>query len=155
MSDAPKSAYELALEKLKQRDRERGEAAPVLLTDDQKKRIAEIRRMCEAKLAEREILHASERTKVLSDPEGQEKLAKLEEEYFRDRRRIEEDRDRQIEALRAGKPPKGRRGRKAKALLASLGLLASSARAAPARTGLFHGVEGVGQLHFRGRSGLR
>jgi len=123
MSDAPKSAYELALEKLKQRDRERGEAAPVLLTDEQKKKIATIRRTCEAKIAEREILHASERTKVLSDPEGQEKLPKLEEEYLKDRRRIEAERDRQIEAVRAGKPAGGRRGRKVKTLLAALGLL--------------------------------
>ncbi len=115
MSDAPKSAYELALEKLKQRDRERGELAPALLTDEQKKRIAEIRRMCEAKLAEREILHASERARVLSEPESQEKLPKLEEDYLRDRRRVEEERDRKIEAVRAGKPARGRRGRKVKA----------------------------------------
>jgi len=111
MSDAPKSAYELALEKLKQRDRERGEAAPAMLTDDQKKRIATIRTVCEAKLAEREILHASDRAKVLADPEGQEKLAKLEEEYTRDRRRFEEERDRQIESVRAGKNATSRRGR--------------------------------------------
>ncbi len=111
MSDAPKSAYELALEKLKQRDRERGEAAPALLTDDQKKRIAEIRRVCDARLAEREILHASDRARALADPEGQEKLAKLEEEYSRDRRRFEQERDRQIEGVRAGKAARGRSGR--------------------------------------------
>ncbi|PYT17485.1 MAG: hypothetical protein DMF51_02340 [Acidobacteria bacterium] len=110
MSDAPKSAYELALEKLKQRDRERGEAAPALLTNEQKNKIAAIRTMCEAKLAEREILHASERAKVLSEPEGQEKLAKLEEDYLKDRRRIEAERDRNIEAARAGKPVRGHRG---------------------------------------------
>src|SRR5438552_7151294 len=110
VSDRPKSAYELALEKLKRRDRERGEAARALLTNEQKKKIAEIRRMCEAKLAEREILHASERAKVLSEPESQEKVPKLEEDYLKDRRRIEEDRDRKIEAVRAGQPPRGRRG---------------------------------------------
>jgi|SRR6266699_2227118 len=133
MSDTPKSAYELALEKLKQRDRERGEAAPALLTNEQKRKIAEIRRMCEAKLAEREILHASERARVLSEPESQEKLPKLEEDYLRDRRRIEEERDRKVEAVRAGKAARGRGGRQLKALLAALGLglLAASARAAP------------------------
>jgi len=111
MSGAPKSAYELALEKLKQRDRERGESAPALLTDDQKKRIAEIRRVCDAKLAEREILHSSDRAKTLADPEGQEKLAKLEEEYSKDRRRFEQERDRQVEVVRAGKVAGSRRGR--------------------------------------------
>jgi len=114
MSDVPKSAYEIALEKLKQRDRERGEAAPALLTDEQKRKIAEIRRVCKAKLAEREILHTSERMRVLSEPEGQEKLSKLEEEYLKDRRRIEEEKDRQIEAVRVGRSPQGRRGRKVK-----------------------------------------
>ena len=111
MSDAPKSAYELVLEKLKKRDRERGETAPALLSDDQKKRIAEIRRVCDAKLAEREILHASDRARALADPEGQEKLKTLEEEYSRDRRRFEEERDRRIEAVRAGKVAGKRRGR--------------------------------------------
>jgi hypothetical protein len=105
MSDkTPKSAYELALEKLQQRDRERGESAPASLTDEQKKTIAGIRKTHESRLAEREILHRSERTKLLLDPEGEEKLAKLEEEYVRDRRRIEEQRDRAIEAARTGAP---------------------------------------------------
>jgi len=100
--DAPKSAYELALEKLKKRDRESGEAAPVSLTAEQKKNIAEIRRKFEARLAEREILHRSERARLLSDPEGAEKLIKLEEEYARDRRRIEEQRESAIQAARTG-----------------------------------------------------
>jgi len=82
MSDnAPKSAYEIALEKLRQRDREHGESAPATLTDQQKKAIAELRKLSEAKLAEREIMHRSERAKLLSQPEGAEKLEKLEEDY--------------------------------------------------------------------------
>ena len=110
---APKSAYELALEKLKQRDRERGESAPVSLTEEQKKTIAEIRKKFEARLAEREILHRSDRARLLSDPEGAEKLGKLEEEYVRDRRRIEEQRDSAVEKARAsgsgGSPRKKKR----------------------------------------------
>ena len=112
--DRPKSAYEIALEKLQQRDRERGETAPAMLTDDQKKAIAGARKMFEARLAEREILHRSERTKLQSDPEGEEKLLKLEAEYAKDRQRIEEQRDKAIEAARAGTviPGEGRgRGR--------------------------------------------
>jgi hypothetical protein len=98
--DTPKSAYELALEKLRQRDRDRGETAPAALTDEQKRRIATIRKTYEARLAEREILHRSERERVLSDPEGEGKLDKVEEEFVKDRRRIEERRDREIEAIR-------------------------------------------------------
>jgi hypothetical protein len=109
--DAPKSAYEIALEKLKQRDRERGESAPAALTERQKKTIADLRKVYEARLAEREILHRSERAKLLSQPEGAEKLEKLEEQYAQDRRRIEEQRDRAVEAARAenADPSRGRR----------------------------------------------
>jgi len=112
--DRPKSAYEIAMEKLQQRDRERGENAPAALTDEKKKAIAGVRKVFEARLAEREILHRSERAKLQSDPEGEEKLAKLEAENARDRQRIEEQRDRAIEAARAGTviPGEGRgRGR--------------------------------------------
>lgn len=103
MSDRPKSAYEITLEKLKRQDKERGESAPAALSDSQKKAIAEIRRVAQAKMAEREILYRSERLKVQQDPEGAAKLEKVEEEYAADRRRIEGDRDRQIEQVRAGK----------------------------------------------------
>jgi predicted adenine nucleotide alpha hydrolase (AANH) superfamily ATPase len=103
MSERPKSAYEITLEKLKQQDRERGESAPAALTDSQKKAIAEIRRVAQARAAEREILYRSERQKVLQDPDGAAKLQTIEEEYASDRRRIEADRDRQIEQVRAGK----------------------------------------------------
>lgn len=102
MSDQrPKSAYEIAMEKLKERDRERGESAPAALSPEQKKAIGEARRVHDAKLAEREILHKSDRAKLLSDPEGGEKLQKLEEDYQRDRRRIEEQRDRELEKIRS------------------------------------------------------
>lgn len=104
MSDKrPKSAYEITLEKLKRQDRERGESAPAALSEAQKKSIAAIRSVAQARLAEREILHRSERLKVLEDPEGGAKLEQLEEEYARDRRRIEEDRDRQIDSVRSGR----------------------------------------------------
>jgi hypothetical protein len=103
MSDRPKSAYEITLEKLKQQDRERGVSAPATLSAAQKKSIAEIRKVAQAKLAEREILYRSERLKVLQDPEGGPKLEKIEEEYAADRRRIEAEQDRQIDKVRAGR----------------------------------------------------
>lgn len=104
MSDfAPKSAWEIALEKLKQQDRARGIAGPDALTDDQKKDIAALRRRFEAKLAEAEILHHDQRRKALDDPEA---IAKAEEEYRIERRRIEDQREREIERVRRGE--KGR-----------------------------------------------
>jgi hypothetical protein len=92
---APKSSYELAMERLRKKDKEQGvEEKP--LTDEQKAQIAEIRRTYDARLAEREILHESERLKA-RDPEA---LQQLDEEYRRDRERIGSDRDRKIAAAR-------------------------------------------------------
>src|SRR2546428_12990250 len=102
--DAPKSAYEIAMEKLKLRDRERGETAPTALTDGQKKAIADIRKVFEARLAEREILHRSERDRLLPDPEGEEKLGGPEKEYVKDRQRTEEPRDQAIRPASAATP---------------------------------------------------
>jgi len=99
MGDAPKSAWELALEKLKQQDRERGESGPAALSADQKKAIADIRTRYQAKVAEVEILHRSNREKAAGDAEA---LAKVEEEYQIDRRRLEEQRDAAIAKARAG-----------------------------------------------------
>ena len=96
--EAPKSSYEIILERLKQRDREQGvEERPV--SDEQRSRIAELRRVYEAKLAEREILHRSSLKKAGLDPEA---LEKLDDEYRRDRERIVAERDRKLEAARDG-----------------------------------------------------
>ena len=95
--DAPKSAYELAMARLRKKDKEEGVVErPV--TDEQKAALAEARRVCEARLAEREIMHRSQRARA-ADPET---LAKLEQEYHRDRERITYDRDRKIEEIRKG-----------------------------------------------------
>src|SRR5439155_778934 len=54
--DGPKSAYELAMERLRQKDKEASvDDRP--LTDEQKAAIAEARQFYTAKVAEREILH--------------------------------------------------------------------------------------------------
>jgi hypothetical protein len=98
VSDAPKSAYELAMEKLRAQDKERGEKPGKGLTEAKKKQIAEVRRIFEAKLAEREILHRSDVVKAAGD---EEKLRELEKNYQTDRRRIEAERDEKIRKLRA------------------------------------------------------
>ena len=95
--DEPKTAYELILERLKQKDRAQG-VSEKPLSDEKKARIAELRKVYEAKLAEREILHQSERRKA-GDPET---LEQLEQEYRRDRERIAGERDKKIEAVREG-----------------------------------------------------
>jgi len=93
--DEPKTAYELILERLKKKDHDEGvEERPV--SDDQRARIAELRNVAKAKLAEREIFFNQARRKA-ADPEA---LAALEEEYRRDRERVQSERDRKIEQVR-------------------------------------------------------
>jgi hypothetical protein len=94
--DAPKSAYELAMQRLRKKDRDEGVKADSAPTPAQRKAIAEARQMADARLAEREILHASKMRGVL-EPEAREAL---EQEYRRDRERIISDRDRKIEDAR-------------------------------------------------------
>ncbi len=93
--EAPKSAYELAMERLRKKDKDEGvdDRPP---TPEQREKIAEARRVAEAKLAEREILHQSAMKGVM-DPESREKL---DEEYRRDRDRVASERDRKIEEIR-------------------------------------------------------
>jgi len=86
-----KSAYELALERLEKQGIERPREDS--MSDETREQIAEVRRQAEAKLAEVEILYQDK--KKSGDPQA-------EEEYLRDRRRIEDDRDRKIEKLRRG-----------------------------------------------------
>ena len=89
-----KSAYELALERLEKQgiDRPREEN----LTAEAREKMAEARRKAEARLAELEILH-KDRLKTMAD-HAQRK--EEEEEYVRERRRIEDERERKIAELR-------------------------------------------------------
>jgi hypothetical protein len=70
--EAPKTAYEPILERLKQKDRAEG-VSERALSEEQKARIAELRKVYEAKLAEREILHQADRREA-ADPEALEHL---------------------------------------------------------------------------------
>jgi len=82
---APKSAYELAMERLQAADREAG-VEQRTLNDDQKERIAEKRRNAKAKLAELEILRDKSIAETMGDPE---KLAETNKHYGIDRQRID------------------------------------------------------------------
>jgi hypothetical protein len=93
--EAPKSAYELAMERLRKKDRDEGvEEQP--LTAEQRTAIAEARQVAEARLAEREILYQAAMRRV-ADPDA---AATLEDEYRRDRERIGSDRDEKIARIR-------------------------------------------------------
>lgn len=96
--DGPKSALELAMERLRKKDKEAGVAATPV-SDAQRAAIAEARSVSEAKLAEREILFKSKMA-AIREPEAREVL---EQEYRRDRERITSDRDRKIEEIRGGR----------------------------------------------------
>ena len=95
MSDAPKSALELALERLKKKDAEAGiEQKP--LTDEQRAAIAEARSIYDARVAERRIMHQSQ-TAGIFDPQ---ELAVKQDELRRDLAQFESDRDAKIRRIR-------------------------------------------------------
>ena len=93
--EEPKSALELAMERLRRKDREEG-VVDRPLSAPERDAIAEARKVCEARLAEREILHQAALRRT-SDPEA---ATTLEEEYRRDRERFLYDRDKKIEEIR-------------------------------------------------------
>jgi len=101
--DAPlKSAYELAMQRLRDRDRKQGREQAAPLTDEQKEAIAELRRKAEAKLAELQILHHKDHSSAQADPE---QLTKLEEHYETDRRRVASSLESAIARVRRGEDP--------------------------------------------------
>src|SRR5258708_37734768 len=96
MSDeAPKSALELAMERLKKQDAEAG-VVEHKLTDAQKAAIAEARSVHESRVAELQILH---RSKQLTAVDPQE-IERIEQEYRRDLDRLAADRDSKIKKIR-------------------------------------------------------
>jgi hypothetical protein len=96
MSDAPKSAFELAMEKLKKKDVESGVEAQVL-TEAQRAAIAEAKNVYDARVAERRILHQSAVLAVFDPAE----LAERETELRRDLERFASDRDAKIKKIRS------------------------------------------------------
>jgi hypothetical protein len=93
--DGPKSAYELAMERLRRRDAEAGVVTGPL-TDAQRAEIAEVRSRAEARIAELKILHQS-KAASLFDPEAR---LLAEAELRREMQRAEEDRERKIARIR-------------------------------------------------------
>jgi hypothetical protein len=98
MSDQPpKSAYEIAMERLRQKDVDEGvERRPP--TEEQKAAMTEVRSVYEAKLAQEDVMHKSALLRTV-DPEAR---ASLQEEYQRSRARLLSERDAKIAHIRSG-----------------------------------------------------
>jgi len=92
MADEPKlkSAYELTLERLKERDRSEGVAPRKALTAAQKREIAGLRQKATAKLAELEILHRDRRAAAIAAADA-DALVKVDEHHAIDRRRVQDE----------------------------------------------------------------
>jgi hypothetical protein len=97
MTDAPKSAVDIVMERLRRKDAESG-AEQHTLTDAQRTAIADVRTVYEAQAAERRIMHQSAVAAVF-DPAI---LEEREAELRRDLDRFERERDEKIKRIRDG-----------------------------------------------------
>jgi hypothetical protein len=93
-----KSAYELAMERLAKSDPNAGKP----LTPEQKSRLAEIDRVYQGKLAEREIFLRKQLEEALA-AQKYEEIQKIKKQLASERARFEEDRDDEKERVRRGK----------------------------------------------------
>jgi hypothetical protein len=93
--DKPKSAVELAMERLRQKDADSG-VAEQPTTDEQKALIADARNLHASKVAELEILHRAKMAGLFDPAER----AQAEETYRRDLARLHDDLERKIARVR-------------------------------------------------------
>lgn len=92
---SPKSAYDLAMERLRRKDAEDG-VEERAVSDEQKAEIAEITRVYAAKVAEAEILHKS-KVRAIFDRDA---LTLIEDGHRRDLERLREERERKLKKVR-------------------------------------------------------
>jgi hypothetical protein len=97
MSDKPKTALELVMEKLRRKDAEAG-ITETPLTDAQRAAIAEARQVYEARVAERRIMHQSTLASTFDPAERAERELELK----RDLERFASDRDSRVRRIRDG-----------------------------------------------------
>ncbi len=93
--EEPKSAFELAMERLRRQDRSEGRSERAL-SDQQRSQLAETRRFYEAKLAELEILQQSSRRKAKDEAD----LETTDKQYSEERERLVRERDAKLESIR-------------------------------------------------------
>ena len=101
MSDdgAPKSSFELAMERLRKKDAEDG-VTTRRLTDEEKAAVAEVRSLYDSKIAEQEILQESAMKHLLhADPAEREEISRR---FRRERERLASERDAKVEKIRQG-----------------------------------------------------
>jgi hypothetical protein len=98
--ERPKTAYELAMERLSRSD-QKGAAPTRALTDAQKAEIAEARQIHQSRVAEREILHQAAMRKAGSH----EEVDQLNEALRRDMDHYARERDRKIAQIRGEAEP--------------------------------------------------
>ena len=97
---APKSSFELAMERLRKKDADAGVTARPM-TDEQKRAIAEVRSLYDSKIAEQDILQQSAMNQMLSaDPAELEEVGRR---FRRERERLSSERDAKVEKIREGK----------------------------------------------------
>jgi len=92
--DAPKSAYELAMERLEKN------APTVKLTDEQKEQIAEIESSYKARVAEKELF-LKEKMRAAQTSGNFEEFEELERQLAAELRRLQSDCEEKKEKLRA------------------------------------------------------
>jgi hypothetical protein len=97
--DSPKSAYELAMARLREKDAAAGVVSGPI-SDAQKAEIAEVRSRAEARIAELKILHQS-KVAGLFDPDAR---ALADDELRRQLQRIDEEREHKIAKIRERRP---------------------------------------------------
>ena len=93
-----KSAYELAMERLAKSDPDAGKP----LSAEKKDRLAEIDRVYQGKLAEREIFLKKQLNDAYADQKGEE-VQKIKQQIVSERARLEEEREEEKERVRRGK----------------------------------------------------
>ena len=93
---APKSAYELAMERLRAQDRKAG-IKKRALSDAQKEQIGELRQNARAKRAELEILRDKSVAEAMGDPA---KLEELRQHHEIDLKRVQSRLETDVERVR-------------------------------------------------------
>jgi hypothetical protein len=97
MGEGLKSAYERALERIKDKGMEPVETA---LTDEQKREIAEIRKEFEAKIAEMEIMRQSAPSEAQAEGEEGKEGETIEARFASKRTSLMAEMEKRVEAVR-------------------------------------------------------
>jgi hypothetical protein len=93
-----KSAYELAMERLSKSDPDSSQT----VTADQRKRLAEVDRVYQGKIAEREIFLKQQLDQALSARDA-DAVEKIRKQIASEKARLEEDRESEKEQVRSGR----------------------------------------------------